>query len=104
MILMIPIRSSFQSYSHSFVSIDNTSIFGPVFPILRQVSPLQIVGVLQGIAAGIRISNFLRAFFHDVLEVLILRFNEEYSSQLSGIIVLWFLDNPFLLCFLFRCI
>ena len=33
------------------------------FPILRQVSPRQFVGVLQGIAAGIGISSFLRAFF-----------------------------------------
>ena len=33
------------------------------FPILRQVSPRQFTGVLQSIAAGIGISNFLRAFF-----------------------------------------
>ena len=33
------------------------------FPILRQVSPRQFSGVLQSIAAGIAISNFLRAFF-----------------------------------------
>ena len=33
------------------------------FPILWQVSPRQIAGVVQGIAAGIGISNFLRAFF-----------------------------------------
>ena len=32
------------------------------FPILRQVSPRQLVGVLQGISAGIGISNFPRAF------------------------------------------
>ena len=33
------------------------------FAILRQVSPRQFTGVLQRIAGGIRISNFLRAFF-----------------------------------------
>ena len=33
------------------------------FPTLRQVSPLQFAGALQGIAPGTRISNFLRAFF-----------------------------------------
>ena len=33
------------------------------FPILRQVSPLQFTDVLQGIAAGIGTSNFLRAAF-----------------------------------------
>ena len=32
------------------------------FPILRQVFPMQFAGVLQGMAAGIGISNFLRAF------------------------------------------
>ena len=32
------------------------------FPILRQTSPRQFTGVWQGIAAGIGISNFLRAF------------------------------------------
>ena len=29
---MIPLRYTFQSYSHRFVGIDNTSIFGIVFP------------------------------------------------------------------------
>ena len=31
-ILMIPLRYSFQSYSHRFFGIDNTNIFGLVFP------------------------------------------------------------------------
>ena len=34
-----------------------------LFPILRQVSPRQFTGVLQGIAAGIGTSTFLRAGF-----------------------------------------
>ena len=33
------------------------------FPILRWVSPLLFLGILQGIAAGIGTSNFLRAAF-----------------------------------------
>ena len=38
-------------------------LFGLDFPILQQVSPRQFTGVLQGIAAGIGISDyFLRAF------------------------------------------
>ena len=97
MIFVIPVRHTFQSYSHRFVGIDNTSIFGLVFPILRQASSRQFVGVLQGIAAGTGISNFLRTLFHDVLEVLILWFNEEDTSQLCGIIELWLLDSPFFL-------
>ena len=55
-------RYTFQSFSHRFVGIDNTSTFGLAFPILRQVFPRQFTGVLRGIAAGIGISNFLRAF------------------------------------------
>ena len=37
------------------------------FPILLQVSPRQFTDVLQGIAGGIVISNFVRAFFMDCL-------------------------------------
>ena len=61
-IFVIPARQTFQSYPRSFVGIDITSIFVLCFPILRQVSPRRFTGVLQGIAAGIGISNFLRAF------------------------------------------
>ena len=32
MIFVIPVRHAFQSYPHSFVGIDNTSIFGLAFP------------------------------------------------------------------------
>ena len=35
---------------------------------LRQVSPRQFDGVLQSIAVGIEISNFLLAFFHGVFK------------------------------------
>ena len=31
-IFVLPVRHTFQSYSHRFVGIDNTSIFGLVFP------------------------------------------------------------------------
>ena len=51
-----------------------------LFPIPQKVSLPLFIGILQGIAAGIGISNFLRAFFHDVLEVLILKFNEEDTT------------------------
>ena len=50
------------------------------FPILRKVSPRQCAGVLQGIAAGIGISNFLRAFFHRVFKLFIIWFNEEDTT------------------------
>ena len=52
-------------------------------------------------------SEFLTSyerFFHDVLYVLILRFNEENTTQFSGIIELGFLDSPLWLRFALRCI
>ena len=61
--MVIPLRYSFQSYSHRFVGIDDKVCLVLCFPILRQVSPRQFSGALQGIAAGIGISNFLLAFF-----------------------------------------
>ena len=42
--------------------------------------------------------------FHCELEFFVVWFHEEISSQLSGIIELWFLDSPSLFSFLFRCI
>ena len=62
MLLMIPVRKSFQLNSRGLVSFDNSSMFCLAFPIPKVSSP-QFIGVLQGIAAGIGISNFLRALF-----------------------------------------
>ena len=59
---MIPSRYSFQSYSHRFIGIDNPSIFGLAFSNTAAGFPRQFTGVLKSFAAGIGISNFLRAF------------------------------------------
>ena len=59
---------------------------------------------LQGIAAGIGISIFLRASFMISLKFLIIRTNEVNTTLSSGIVELWFLDRPLLLLFAFRCI
>ena len=58
--------------------------------------------VLQGIAAGIGTSNFLRRLFHNILEFLIIRINEVNTTQSSGIVELWFFDSPLSLLFAFR--
>ena len=60
-IFVIPVRHTF--HPHRFVGTYNTSIFGLPFPNIAASFARQIAGVLQGIAAGIGISNFLRAFF-----------------------------------------
>ena len=49
-----------------------------IFPILRQVSPRQFTGVLQGIAACIGISHFLQPFF-------IFRLNSSSSGSMKYI-------------------
>ena len=51
MIFVFLVRHNLQSYPQSLVDIDNTSTFGLVFQTLRQVSPRQFTGVLQGIAS-----------------------------------------------------
>ena len=61
-IFMIPLRNFFQSNSRGLDSFDNSSLFCLVFPISQKVSPPLFICVLQGIAAGIGISHFLRAF------------------------------------------
>ena len=41
---------------------------------------------------------------HCELEFFVVWFDEEHSSQMSGIVELWFLDSPSLFPLLFRCI
>ena len=53
--------------------------------------------VLQGIAAGIGSSNFLRAFFHNVLEFFIRWINEVNTTHLPNIAKLRFFDSSLLL-------
>ena len=56
MIVKILVMRTFCAYPHRFVGFNNTHIFVLCSPTVRRWS-------LQGIAAGIGISNFLRAFF-----------------------------------------
>ena len=104
MIFVIPLWYHFQSHPHRFVGITTQAYFVLCIPILRWISPWLFIGVLQGIAAGIGTSNFQRAFSLWIWKFFIICFNEEDSSQLSGIIELWFLDSQLLLRFPVRCI
>ena len=74
------------------------------FPILRWVLPLLFVGIFAKHCCWHRNFQLSPRGFHCELEFFVVWFNEEYSSQLSGIVELWFLDSPSLFCFLFRCI
>ena len=66
-ILMISVGHTFQSPSSLGLVLSSASTmqayFVLRFPILRWVSPLLFIGILQGIAAGIGTSDFVRAAF-----------------------------------------
>ena len=103
-IFVIPVRHTFQSYSHSFVGIDNTRIFGLAFPNTAAGFSAAIYWCFTRHCCWYRNSQLPAAVFHDVLEVLVLRSTEEDTTWLPGIIELWFLDSPLSLRFAFRCI
>ena len=77
-ILMRFVSSSFQPWSRALVGINNTSVFCLAFSNIA-VSPLLFIGILQGIAAGIGTSNFLRAAF-------IVSLNSSSSGSLKNIL------------------
>ena len=100
-ILMRFVSSSFQAWSRVFVVINNTSVFCLAFLNIAVVSPPVFIGILQGIAAGIGTSNFLRSAFHCELEFFIVWFNKVIPYQWSGIVELWFLIAHLRLAFIF---
>ena len=61
---MILMKRSFHAFPHVFIGFNNTSVFFQCSSTVRQVSLYLSRWSLQGIAAGIGISNFLRAFFN----------------------------------------
>ena len=70
------------------------------FQILLQVSPRHFTGVLQGIAAGIGISNLLRAILMVCLKFFIIWFNEEDTTFCLALSSFGFSISHF--CFAFR--
>ena len=57
-------------------------IFVLSFSVLRWILPLLFIGILQGIAASIGTSNFLRAAFIASLNSFIVWFSKACSSQI----------------------
>ena len=94
-IFVIPVRHAFQSYPHSFVGIDNTSIFGLVFPNTAAGfhRAYSLVFYKASLLAS-ELPTFYERFFHGVFEFFIIWVNEEDSMWLSGIIELWVSRKP----------
>ena len=99
MIFVIPVRYHFQSYSHRFVGIDNTSIFGLVLPILRQVSPRQ----LQSIAAASEFPTFYERLFMVCVNSSSSGSMKKIPRNCLALSILVFSIAHFCFCILFRC-
>ena len=104
MILMRFVSSSFQPWSRALVGINNTSIFGLEFSQYCGGFPIALYLHFARHCCLHRNFQLCTSGFRCELQFFVAWFNEEYSSQLSGIVELWFLDSPFLFCFLFRCV
>ena len=98
------VSSSFQPWSRAFVDVDNTSVFCIAFPNIAVGFPTALYRYFARHCCWHRNFQLSASGFHCELEFFVVWLNEEYSSQLSGIVELWFLDSPSLFCFLFRCI
>ena len=103
-IFVIPVCYTVQSYSDRFVGIDNTSVFGLVFPNTSAAFSAAVYWGFKRHCCWHPYFQLSTSVFHGVFEFFIFWFNEEDTTHLSGIIELWFLDSPFFLCFAFRCI
>ena len=74
------------------------------FPILWWVSPTALYRYCARHCCWHRNFQLSTSGFHSEFEFFVVWLNEEYSSQVSSVFELWFLDSPSLFCFLFRCI
>ena len=93
-------ESSFWPWSRVFVGIDNTSVFCLAFPKIKVgFSPLLFIGILQGIAAGIGTSNFLRTAF--IVSLNSSSFGSMMNFPLNCLSLLSFGFSLFHLCFAF---
>ena len=103
-ILMRFVSSSFWPWSRAFVGINNTSVFCLAFPNIAVGFSTALYRYFARHCSWHRNFQLSTSGFHCELEFFIVWFNQEYSSQWSGIVDLWFLDSPSLFCFLLCCI
>ena len=102
-ILMRFVSSSCLTWSHAFVDINNTSVFGLAFPDIAVGHTTVLYRYFARHCCWHRNFQLSTGGFQCELEIFVVWLNEEYSYHLPGIVELWFLDCPSLLCFLFCC-
>ena len=102
--LMRFVSGSFEPWSRPFVGINNTSVFCLAFPNIAVGFSTALYRYFARHCCLHRNFQLSTSGFHCELEFFVVWFNEEYSSQLSGIVELWLLDSPSLFSFLLRCI
>ena len=100
-IFVIPVRHTFQSYSHSFVGTNNTSTFGLAFPNTAAGFSAAIYWCFTRHCCWHRNFQLSTSVSHGVFEFFIPWINEMNTTQSSGIVELWFLDSPLLFALLF---
>ena len=98
------VQSSLDPWSRAFVGINNTSVFSLSFSNTAMGFSTVLYRYFARHCCWHRNFQLSTSGFHRELEFFIVWFNEEYSSQFSGIDELWFLDSPSLFCFLLCCI
>ena len=99
-VILVRFVSSFF-WSRAFVGINNTSVFCLAFPNTAVGFSTALYQYFARHCCWHRNFQLSTSGFRRELEFFIVWFNKEYSSQLPGIVELWFLDSPSLFCLLF---
>ena len=93
-ILMRFVSSSFLPWSRASVCIDNTSAFCLAFPNIAVGFCTALYRYFARHCCWHRYFQFSPSSSPCELEFIVVWSKEGFSSQLSGIIELWFLDSP----------
>ena len=98
-ILMRRVYSSLDPWFCALVGINNTSKSCPAFPNIAMGFSTALYRYFERHRCWHRNFQLSTSGFDCELEFFIIWFNKEYSSQLSGIVEIWFRDSPsFLVC------
>ena len=104
-IFITPVRSSFQSNSHGFVSFKNKSTFCLVSS--NSAASFPATSAQWSFAKHCcwhRNFQLSTSILHCILKFLVFRINEVNTTLISVMIELWFLDSPLLFFLTFWCI